>query len=177
MELERPRVSAVVCLVSEERTLLGFRNNGVGWQWPGGKVDAGELVEDAACRELMEETGIVVEPWALKLVSIVQHTNQIGSWVLHLFTFDMLSRTDIPRNNEPDKFLEWEWKRWSNIFRIVEGYELGHAMLPEWRMHDVLRHIVTNASKPREQRIRGYQTHCLHCHRRIPCPCMGVVCL
>ena len=32
------------------------------WEWPGGKIEAGESAPAAACRELLEETGVQADP-------------------------------------------------------------------------------------------------------------------
>ena len=57
---------AVVALVEDERgRLLYVRRNHepqLGWwAWPSGFVDAGERVEEAAVREVREETGVAIE--------------------------------------------------------------------------------------------------------------------
>jgi 8-oxo-dGTP diphosphatase len=58
-----PAVIAVV--LRDDRVLLVSRKNppDVGmWGYPGGKVEFGESIEDAAVRELLEETGVHARP-------------------------------------------------------------------------------------------------------------------
>jgi len=57
-----PAVIAVV--IREDRALLVRRANPAGaglWGFPGGKIEFGETVREAAIRELLEETGVQAE--------------------------------------------------------------------------------------------------------------------
>ncbi len=60
-----PKVAVVVLVTDDQDRLLYIRRNHepamYQWTWPSGFVDAGERVEDAAAREVREETGIEVE--------------------------------------------------------------------------------------------------------------------
>ncbi|MDE2893542.1 MAG: NUDIX domain-containing protein [Chloroflexota bacterium] len=60
-----PKVAVVVLASDEQGRLLYVRRNHepamYRWAWPSGFVDAGERVEDAAVREVREETGVEVE--------------------------------------------------------------------------------------------------------------------
>jgi ADP-ribose pyrophosphatase YjhB (NUDIX family) len=62
---EMPPVSGVsVCVVKDDKVLLAKRGNPNGyglWSFPGGHVEQGEPLRDAALRELAEETGINAE--------------------------------------------------------------------------------------------------------------------
>ncbi len=64
-----PKVAVVVLVSDDQQRLLYIRRNHepamYQWTWPSGFVDAGERVEDAAAREVREETGIEVEIGAL----------------------------------------------------------------------------------------------------------------
>lgn len=50
------------------RLLLVRRCDGGGWELPGGRVDVGEGVVDAAVREVTEEEGLSLSPGAGHLV-------------------------------------------------------------------------------------------------------------
>lgn len=77
-ELAHPLLVARAIISHEDRLLLVQRsfedtNNSGGWEFPGGKVDANECVEEALCREVSEETGLVIEP----ISSIVHVENRM----------------------------------------------------------------------------------------------------
>ena len=59
----RPVAAVLGVIVHDERVLLVRRSNppdaGL-WGFPGGKIDAGETIEEAAVREVYEETGLEV---------------------------------------------------------------------------------------------------------------------
>ena len=59
-----PKVAATAVVAREGSVLLIRRGNQPGygrWSMPGGYVDRGEVVEEAAAREVWEETGLRVE--------------------------------------------------------------------------------------------------------------------
>ncbi|MEU9183341.1 NUDIX domain-containing protein [Streptomyces sp. NPDC048484] len=56
---------ALAVVVEAGRVLLARRavaEGSLSWAFPGGKVEPGEQPEQAAAREALEETGVVVEP-------------------------------------------------------------------------------------------------------------------
>ncbi len=59
-----PKIAAVTIIARGEEVLLVRRANQPGyglWSVPGGYVDRGEVVEEAASREVLEETGLEVD--------------------------------------------------------------------------------------------------------------------
>jgi len=63
IEYKDPKVAVAVLAGVDGRILLARRNHepGMGlWTFPSGYVDAGEVVEEAAVRETLEETGLRV---------------------------------------------------------------------------------------------------------------------
>jgi 8-oxo-dGTP diphosphatase len=81
-------VVAAAVLIEQGRVLLTQRKAGThlsgAWEFPGGKVEAGEDPRDALCRELREEVGI--EAQVGEIVDVTFHRYEdVGKAVLLLF--------------------------------------------------------------------------------------------
>ena len=81
-----------LCVVTKgEKVLLGMKKRGFGvgrWNGFGGKVDVGESIEDAARRELEEESGLVAKN--IKKVGVIEFEFQNDPKILevHIFHVD-----------------------------------------------------------------------------------------
>ncbi|MFE2726489.1 NUDIX domain-containing protein [Kitasatospora sp. NPDC059327] len=80
------------------------------WTIPGGKVEVGERLDEAAARELHEETGLVVAPGDLRLVHTVQvKQGWDGKGPFLLVVFLATAWAGELTNTEPDKHLAVQW--------------------------------------------------------------------
>ncbi|MFS0821817.1 NUDIX hydrolase [Bacillus sp. 1P02SD] len=67
-------VSAATIVINENNEILLIKGPRRGWEMPGGQVEEGESLKEAAIRETKEETGIDIE--VLKFCGIFQNVNQ-----------------------------------------------------------------------------------------------------
>ena len=79
-----PNLGVTVAIIDNGRILLTRREDFEIWCLPGGQVDDGELLPEAAAREALEETGLAVE--LTRLVGVYSRPNWLqGGFHLLLF--------------------------------------------------------------------------------------------
>jgi 8-oxo-dGTP diphosphatase len=123
-ENKKPGVGVGVMILKNNKVLLGKRHDdpekasselhGEGtWTMPGGKLDFQEKLEDAAEREVFEETGIRIDKNKIKIISV---TDDIVP-DKHFVTVGFLCRDfdGEPRVMEPDEITKWEWFDLDNL--------------------------------------------------------------
>ncbi|MFJ2782090.1 NUDIX domain-containing protein [Kitasatospora sp. NPDC087315] len=98
------------CLVATVHYAANSWSNTPAWTIPGGKVEVGERLDEAAARELREETGLIVAAEDLRLVHTVQVAvgwDGRGPFLLSVFLATAW-RGELT-NTEPDKHLDVLW--------------------------------------------------------------------
>ena len=93
-------VAAVALVDRDGRVLIAQRPEGETlaglWEFPGGKLNAGESPEDAAARELREELGIEVKTACLAPLSFASHSYEAFHLLMPLFICRKWEGTPFP---------------------------------------------------------------------------------
>jgi len=114
----RPKVGVGVIVLSDEHPgciLLGKRLGSAGagmWALPGGHVEFGEQLEECAAREVLEETGLVLEQLSVATTVNCIREEHDYHYVVPFVT-GQARRGAVVKNLEPDKCEGWEWVPWA----------------------------------------------------------------
>lgn len=108
----RPIAATIAAVVRDSHVLLVRRANPPDqgrWAFPGGKIEAGERIEDAAARELFEECGVRAQP--LRVFDAVDVFDHDGGGALrrHYILIAVLCRWQAGEPVAGDDALEARW--------------------------------------------------------------------
>lgn len=106
------RQVATLALFHGDHMLMGLRRDNGRWTNPGGHLDPGEAPDTGALRELMEETGIQLDPATLKSLGEPQDVdNGKGSIKIHAYRADLEGdRPNPTTETDPDgEFEKFAW--------------------------------------------------------------------
>ena len=124
-EKQRPLVGVGVMVKNKNgEILLGLRRSPHGqgtWSFPGGHLEFGETMAQAAIRETKEETGLEVSE--LELVSLADEMGSLDKGK-HYVNVGFLAQlvSGEPMITEPEKWEKWEWFDINNLPEpIFEG--------------------------------------------------------
>lgn len=102
----RPLVLVAACALvdPDRRVLIARRPEGKSmaglWEFPGGKMEAGETPEAAVIRELHEELSVKVTEACLAPLTFVSHDYEEFHILLHLFVCRRWEGTPTPREHQ-----------------------------------------------------------------------------
>lgn len=130
-----PKVHVAGCYLEIDHKLLLLqrslgKSEGGNWTVPAGKLEPGETPEQAAKRELYEETGILIEDSHLqKLKSLYIHKPEID-YVYHLFKVHFILTPAVVLSDEHQTY-KWASAADLEEMPLIEG---GKESLQHYRI-------------------------------------------
>ena len=112
MSDKRPGVGVGIIILNEQKEILiGKRKGGLSpaYSIPGGHLEAGETFEEAAKKEVFEETGLIIEN--PKVFCVTNNLRTYQKQGIHFISVSLIVTRfsgDVI-NKEPDKCESWNW--------------------------------------------------------------------
>jgi 8-oxo-dGTP diphosphatase len=101
-DISVPRVGVAAVIVSAGRVVLVQRCRppaGGQWAFPGGRLNAGESMRDAVRREVLEETGLRVEPQGV--LEAVERIGEGQHWIVVVWNARLVQDIEADATGDP----------------------------------------------------------------------------
>ena len=123
---KRPLVGVGAIIFKRDRILMAQRGKQPlqgWWSLPGGALELGESLQDAVCREVLEETGLMVRPVKLFEVFECILRDDAGAPEYHYVLIDYVCRVTGGELRAGDDVCRVEWVRQRDLrdLQITEG--------------------------------------------------------
>jgi 8-oxo-dGTP diphosphatase len=105
-----PLVRSLVVVEWGQQVLLGFNVGRQQWELPGGAVEPGESAQDAAIRELAEETGINTDRVALVALAEFIFEAEATRHLAAVIVAVLGGAPELIENDEMNSFVWWDPK-------------------------------------------------------------------
>ena len=128
----RPIAATIAAVVRDGHVLLVRRANPPDencWAFPGGKIDAGETIEAATARELLEETGVTAEPLHVFDAVDVFDRDDTGALRRHFILIAVLCRWQSGEPVAGDDARDARWVSLSDLDGHALATSFGVAAL------------------------------------------------
>ncbi|AKK19892.1 8-oxo-dGTP diphosphatase MutT [Candidatus Liberibacter africanus] len=129
-------VTACAVFESNGKVLLSHRpenrSHGGFWEFPGGKIEAGETPEEAIVRELFEELAIVVNPCSLIPLTFISHPYEKFHLLMPFFVCHYFE--GIPQSCEGQK-IQWVTLKDLQNYSILPADQPLISLLRNYSLH------------------------------------------
>lgn len=105
-----------------------------GWEIPAGRIDAGETPEQAAAREVLEETGWT--PGPLRPLTTYHPSNGLSDQEFHVFVADGATHRGEPA--DPSESERIEWVPVDELSRLARDGEMNDGLSVTAVLHALL---------------------------------------
>mgnify|MGYP001561534781 CR=1 FL=1 len=123
---EKVTLGAGVVLHDEDRIFLTEREDGRGWVFPGGVVEAGRTFIETACREVWEEVGVPVEEDDLRLLGVYPTVGKQGEPACSVLFHTEDSFEDLYLDPKEVKSAGWFTREEAE--KLVIPFDMGGAV-------------------------------------------------
>jgi len=131
------------------QVLLGQRikaGEAPSWCFPGGKMDRGESFAQACCRELFEETALLIEPSRMQALCVMSNSagSACNSTIGMRATIQHAEISQI-KVTEPHLFATWQWFDLQLLpmplfaeTEVMLRFYLGQALSENWSVYGLV---------------------------------------